>query len=176
MIAATNRDLSQLCATKMFREDLFFRLNVFPIECPPLRKRIDDLPILVKHFTDKFSKKAGKKINKISQKVINSLTVYHWPGDIRELENVIERAVILSTDNHLCNIDWLPDRHSTSIQQPMISLDELQINHIKNAIKMTNGRISGEKGAAKLLGISRTTLLSRMKKFNIKVERKTVDI
>ena len=110
VIAATNRDLQSEIANGAFREDLFYRLNVFPIQLPPLRKRKDDIPLLVNHFVRKYSTKVGKQIKTVSQKVMERLQTYHWPGNVRELENIIERAIIVCPDSCLKIGDWLPQK------------------------------------------------------------------
>ena len=116
VIAATNRNLKMAIEKKEFREDLYYRLNVFPIISPPLRERKEDIPVLVKHFLQKYEGKMGKKINDISPKVIDALMKYDWPGNIRELENLVERAMIISPGNTLEYGDWLPIAHTSLIQ------------------------------------------------------------
>jgi PAS domain S-box-containing protein len=166
VVAATNRDLEKAVRKGEFREDLYYRLNVFPIEVPPLRERKEDIPLLVNHFVNKYAAKTGKTIHKISQKVQDKLMQYNWPGNIRELENVIERAVILSENGRLIIGDWLPD-HNVSANNRIVTLEALERTHILNALEATNWRVSGDKGAAKLLGVKRTTLQARMKKLGI---------
>ena len=171
VIAATNRDLAAEKSAGSFREDLFYRLSVFPIESPPLRDRKEDIPLLVKHFVDKFSKKTGKKIDGIPESVITSLQQYHWPGNVRELENVIERSVILSPGGKLVvNEDHLRSSDSES-SAGICSLSELERRHILKALEASGGRVFGEKGAAKMLDINPQTLTSRMKKLGIKSRR-----
>ena len=167
IIAATNRNLQKEVEKGNFREDLYYRLNVFPIHCIPLRDRKEDIPLLVRHFCNKFETKVGKKITNIPQKVINQLQAYDFPGNIRELENFVERAIIISKKGKLEIGDWVPKSTTKKLSKKMLTLDEVQKNHIIEALKLTNWRISGEKGAAKLLGIKPTTLESRMKKLNI---------
>ena len=166
IIAATNRDLPEEINKGNFREDLFYRLNVFPIHVPPLRERREDIPLLVEHFIKKYEKKFGKKIGIITNKVMNELMTYHWAGNIRELENIVERAVILSRGNKLDLGDSLPKPLGTK-KNKFTTLSENEKAHILKALKFTNWRVSGEKGAAKLLGIKRTTLEARMKKLGI---------
>jgi PAS domain S-box-containing protein len=170
VIAATNRDLASLCQEGAFRYDLYYRLSVFPIKCPSLRDRIDDIPILVKHFMNMYSNKTGKNVSSIAKATIKALQSYHWPGNIRELANVIERAVILSPSNKLLLDDW-----ATNIPKPDANacqtLDELQIRHITQVLEQTNGKVSGINGAAIILGLKPTTLNARIKKLGIKIKR-----
>jgi transcriptional regulator with GAF, ATPase, and Fis domain len=168
IIAATNRDLEKEVEKGNFREDLFYRLNVVPILVPPLRQRSDDIPLLVKFFVQRFSQKVGKKIESISQSTLDKLCNYYWPGNVRELENVIERAVILSENNRLNLGNWLNHNGNGQITNPNIqSLNETEKIQIIKALKLTSWRVSGEKGAAKILGINPKTLESRMKKLEI---------
>ncbi len=170
VIAATNRNLQLAIEKKEFREDLFYRLNVFPITCPPLRDRKEDIPLLVKHFLQKFEGKMGKKITHVPGQVMDALCNYHWPGNIRELENLIERAMILSPGNELSYGEWLPSvKHTVNnLQGPLQKLEEVEKNHITEVLKQLNWKVSGEKGAAKFLGLNPTTLEARMKKLGIK--------
>ena len=165
VIAATNRDLEDAAQKGDFREDLFYRLNVFPIECPALRKRKEDIPLLVHHFVQKYGPKSGKSIEVVPQAVINSLQDYDWPGNVRELENMIERAVIISTGNELAWGDWLSQARDVSVATP--TLEELERKHIVDVLTQTHWRVSGDQGAAKILGLKRTTLESRMKRLGI---------
>lgn len=167
VIAATNRDLENLLASGKFREDLFYRLNVFPIKSPPLRERKEDISLLVKHFVMKYASKVGKNIEVIPQKIIDTLLEYHWPGNVRELENVIERAVIISRGNQLSMGDWLPRTADVSGNKHLSTLAEVQKAHIIEVLKSTGWRVSGERGAAKILGMKATTLEARMKKLGI---------
>jgi DNA-binding NtrC family response regulator/ligand-binding sensor domain-containing protein len=171
VIAATNRDLTNEIRQGNFREDLYYRLNVFPITIPPLRKRKEDIPILVNYFINKFGKKIGKQIESVSQNIIEAFQDYRWPGNVRELENIIERAVITSPDTKLVLSEGLPKQASKSTQSEISTLDENERQHILKALESTNWQVSGEKGAAKLLGIKRTTLEARMKKLNIEKKR-----
>lgn len=173
VIAATNRNLKIAIEKKEFREDLYYRLNVFPIISPPLRDRKEDIPLLVKHFLQKYEGKMGKKINVVSPKVIDALMVYDWPGNIRELENLVERAMIISPGNALEYGDWLPAGHSTINSDNKTSsnkLEDVEKEHIIEILKKVNWKVSGEKGAAKILGLNATTLEARMKKLGIKRE------
>ncbi len=166
--AATNRDLEKACEEGKFREDLYYRLNVFPIICPSLRSRRDDIPPLVNHFIQKYNLKAGKDINSVPQKAMNSLKNYHWPGNVRELENIIERAVVISDGELLQLGDWLSKKTGPASRKQVLNLDELQKNHILQILDMTHWRVRGKEGAAQLLGINPTTLESRMQKLGIK--------
>lgn len=171
VIAATNRNLQQAIENKEFREDLFYRLNVFPIFCPPLRERKDDIPLLVRHFCQKHEGKVGRKITQIPDEVMRSLEAYDWPGNIRELENVIERAMILSRGETLTYGDWIPSMSKASAAvAPSVKLGEVERDHIIEVLKKTGWKVSGEKGAAKILGLKPTTLEARMKKLGIKRE------
>jgi PAS domain S-box-containing protein len=167
IIAATNRDLEKAMEDGEFRSDLFYRLNVFPITTPPLRDRKEDIPLLVKHFMNKYSGRIGKKVDRVSHKVIDTLTLYEWPGNVRELENIIERAVIISRSNDLELGDWIPvkDKPNHNLQQ--MTLDQIERNHITKVLDITGWRVSGEKGAARILGLKPTTLEARMKKLGI---------
>ena len=168
IIAATNRNLSQEIKNGNFREDLYYRLNVFPITIPPLRKRKEDIPLLVNYFVNNFSKKVGKKIDTISQSMIEKLTEYNWPGNVRELENIIERAVITIEGNKLTLSEVLPKVTSNiSLEGESKTLEEVEREHIIRVLEKTNWQVSGDKGAAKILGMKRTTLEARMKKLNI---------
>ncbi|MBU2920528.1 PAS domain S-box protein [Winogradskyella psychrotolerans] len=169
VVAATNRNLKEEIAKKRFREDLFFRLNVFPINVPALRKRKDDIPLLVEHFVDKFNKDYGKTIKYIADESMNKLKLYDWPGNIRELENLIERATILSTEETL----FIPGFESSSqtvnpINKKDLSLDVAQRNHILHVLEQCKWKISGPDGASNLLQIKPSTLRDRMKKLDIK--------
>ena len=168
VIAATNRDLEEEVREGAFREDLFYRLNVFPVHVPPLRDRKDDIPILVEHFLRRYCKKTGRVIDVIPQKTMDKLQAYHWPGNVRELENIIERAVILSRGKRLELGDWFaaePDIPASDAE--IATLEELERNHILHVLKLTRWRVSGPKGAAKILDINPQTLVSRMKKLGI---------
>lgn len=168
VIAATNRDLEKEVEKGNFRQDLYYRLNVFPIQCPPLRDRKEDIPLLVSHFCKKLEPKVGKKITNIPQKVLDRLQEYHFPGNIRELENIIERAVILSRNGKLQIGDWNPSQRKAKVEESIPTLEQLNRQHIIKALKKTNWRVSGEEGAARLLGLKPTTLESRMKKMEIR--------
>ena len=171
IIAATNRNLKEAIAKREFREDLFYRLNVFQIVAPPLRKRKEDIPLLVKHFVKKYEGKMGKKINNIPNKVIEALMRYDWPGNIRELENKIERALILTRGDTLHYGDWIPKIgrgvHKGNGNPALFKMEDVEREHIINILNNTNWMVSGEKGAAKILGLNPNTLYSRMKKLGI---------
>ncbi len=166
VIAATNRNLEKAVEKGDFREDLYYRLNVFPVFVPPLRERKEDIPLLVNYFVKKYAAKTGRQIKETSEKVLNSLTEYNWPGNVRELENIIERAVVLCVGSRLVFGNWVPENKISSLEQ-IVSLEENERNHILKALEATNWRVSGENGAAKLLKMNRTTLESRMKKLAI---------
>jgi formate hydrogenlyase transcriptional activator len=172
VIAATNRNLQHAIEKKEFREDLYYRLNVFPIVCPPLRDRKEDIPLLVKHFCQKYEAKIGKKISTIEPKVMQALMEYDWPGNIRELENIIERAMILSGGDALEHGEWLPTGKvgMNGILPILSKLEDVEREHIIKTLKKTNWMVSGDKGAAKILGLNPTTLEARMKKMGIKRE------
>ncbi len=150
-----------------FRSDLVYRLNVFPISLPALRDRKEDIEPLVKHFVRKCCTKIGKAIETIPQQTLAAMVSYGWPGNIRELENVIERAVILSQGPSLELDDWSPLAGGPSGPTPVATLDQAQRAHIVEVLQLTGGKVSGERGAAALLGIKPTTLESRMKKLDI---------
>ena len=174
VIAATNRDLEQQSRTGHCRPDLYYRLNVFPIHLPALREREGDIPLLVQYFVRKFSANFSKKIDRIPERMMTALQRYPWPGNIRELEHVIERAVILSEGSKLEPIDWLSSAHSKAGEGKTLTLEEMERQHIVDVLNHTNWRVSGEKGAAKILGLNPTTLEARMKKLGIeRVKRET---
>jgi len=170
IVAATNRDLEKEVSKGKFRSDLFFRLNVFPIIVPPLRERNEDIPLLIKYFINKMSKKIGQTEKAISKKDLNVLQNYTWPGNVRELEHLIERSLILS-DGPILNFEnvftgFVPKE----IYDPETfkTLIELEKEHIIEALKISKGKITGENSAAQFLGINGKTLGSKMKKLNIK--------
>jgi transcriptional regulator with GAF, ATPase, and Fis domain len=172
VIAATNRDLQKEIAAGHFRADLFFRLNVFPILIPPLRERPEDIPLFIKHFTEKYSKRVGSPVRFVRNTDLTLLLQYHWPGNIRELEHIIERAVIISTGAYLEFSDFSAAQRTLGedYSEGFKSLHDMEREHILTALRLTNGRVSGERGAAKLLGINNKTLDSRIKKLEIKKE------
>jgi transcriptional regulator with GAF, ATPase, and Fis domain len=167
VIAATNRDLDKEVREGRFRSDLFYRLNVFPIQVPPLRDRQQDIQLLVSYFVKKFSATMGKKVESVSGTSMELLKNYPWPGNIRELEHVIERAVILSQGPELSLDDWMPKSSVASGVAPQTTLEDVERSHIISILNQTAWRVSGEKGAAKILGLNPTTLEARMKKLGI---------
>ncbi|MEG3129394.1 formate hydrogenlyase transcriptional activator FlhA [Pantoea cypripedii] len=176
LIAATNRDLKQMVSEREFRNDLYYRLNVFPIRLPPLRERPEDIPLLVKSLTFKIARRMNRNIDSIPAETLRTLRRMEWPGNVRELENVIERAVLLTRGNvlHLSlpEIDYRPRVESSEPVTPATEdhagEDEYQL--IMRVLKETNGVVAGPRGAAQRLGIKRTTLLSRMKRLGINKE------
>jgi transcriptional regulator with GAF, ATPase, and Fis domain/ABC-type uncharacterized transport system substrate-binding protein len=169
VIAATNRDLEKQVHEGFFREDLYYRLNVFPITVPPLRERPEDIPQLTRFFVEKSAKRLGKTIKFIPQNAMERLQEYRWPGNVRELQNVIERAVITSTESKLQLVDdlRLPDSDSNPGAETMKSLQEIETRHIVRVLEKTNWRIDGPKGAAMILKVNPSTLRSRMRKLRI---------
>jgi formate hydrogenlyase transcriptional activator len=171
VLAATNRNLNAAVNDGSFREDLFYRLNVFPIRMPALRERTDDIPILAEYLIDRYAKRLGKRITKISKKTLDLLQAYHWPGNIRELQNVIERAVILSDgETFVVDETWFaPVSPKSAVPAiPMFAnLVEQEKDLIENALREARGRVSGPTGAAAKLGIPRQTLESKIRKLGI---------
>ena len=167
VIAATNRDLMKMVNEGEFRDDLYYRLSVFPLSLPALRNRNKDIPLLVQWFVNRFTKKLGKRIDLIPQDVMDSLQSYAWPGNIRELENVIERAVILTSGSSLV-IQDLAGPGQTSRSSEPITLENMEKAHITQMLEQTNWLISGDRGAAAILGLHPNTLRSRMQKLGIK--------
>jgi len=169
LIAATNRDLPAAVAAGTFRQDLFFRLNVFPISVPSLRERVDDIPLLVEYFVGRFAKEAGKTIRHIGKDTLKQLQDYYWPGNIRELQNVVERAVILSeADTFVVDESWLQtESDGSSPKRGLSELDDREVEMIEAALAETHGRISGPTGAAAKLGIPRQTLESKIRRLGI---------
>ena len=169
VIAATNRDLSTALADGEFREDLYYRINVFPIHCPPLRERREDIPLLVHHFLAKHCKTIGTTVKEVSKRRMKQLVDSDWPGNVRELENVIQRAVVLSEGREL-EIHEATSREAHTrkdVGHSLESLDELEHRHILTVLQTTNWVISGPKGAAKILGMHPNTLRSRMGRLGI---------
>lgn len=184
VIAATNRDLWQMVEDRQFRSDLFYRLNVFPLELPPLRDRPEDIPLLAKHFTQKMARHMNRAIDAIPTEALRQLMSWDWPGNVRELENVIERAVLLTRGNSLnlhLNVRQsrlLPTLNEDSaLRSSMAQLlhpttpenDEEERQRIVQVLRETNGIVAGPRGAATRLGMKRTTLLSRMQRLGISV-------
>jgi formate hydrogenlyase transcriptional activator len=184
LIAATNRDLTAMVEAQKFRSDLFFRLNVFPIEVPPLCERPEDIPLLVRHFAEEFSRRMNKNIETISSETMNALCQYHWPGNIRELQNVIERAIILSSGPSLRvpvaelqpptmagpAVDDASPSPTRRVRVRSI-LTDVDRNQIIRAIKEAGGQVGGPRGAAARLGLKRTTFITRMKKLGISSDK-----
>jgi len=171
LIAATNRDLRQMVEQQKFREDLFYRLNVFPIDVPALRERSEDIPLLVNHFAQRFARQMNRTIETIPAETMAALKRYPWPGNIRELQNVIERAVIVcETETLVIDENWL-SRESAKVQPLSRSLSEELVarekERIEAALAETRGRVSGPSGAATKLGIPRSTLDSKIRSLKI---------
>jgi formate hydrogenlyase transcriptional activator len=176
VIAATNRDLSAAVASGTFREDLYYRLNVFPLDVPPLRARGADIPLLVEYFIDRYARKAGKSIRRIDKKTLQLLQSYPWPGNIRELQNVIERSVIVSeAESFTIDESWLSQRpvNTKSGNKPFLSekVAATEKEMIEEALRESQGRIFGPSGAAAKLGIARSTLESKIRSLNIDKNR-----
>jgi transcriptional regulator with GAF, ATPase, and Fis domain len=175
VVAATNRDLKAAISEARFRDDLFYRLNVFPIEVPPLRERKEDIPLLVEYFVDRYTSQAGKKITGIAKKSMELLQSYKWPGNIRELQNVIERSVIISDSENLCiDESWFAGPAGTpdaAIQPFAEKLASQEREMIESALAESNGRVSGPRGAAAKLGIPQSTLDSKIKALKINKQR-----
>ncbi|HKV64484.1 MAG TPA: sigma 54-interacting transcriptional regulator [Candidatus Acidoferrum sp.] len=189
VVAATNQDLAKLVSDRAFRSDLFYRLNVFPIQIPALRERAEDLPLLVRYFVQRFSRQLNKGVEYIPAEAMDALIHYSWPGNVRELENLIERAVLLSPGKELripfaelkssalaatagadssSSFTSLTSSTSSTSSSPISTLEETERQHILRALKQTQWRIAGPKGAAVLLDIKRTTLQARMRKLGIR--------
>jgi PAS domain S-box-containing protein len=180
VIAATNRDLAKAAAEGSFRQDLYYRLNVFPVLVPPLRERQEDIPLLVHYFVGRYAAKIGRKITRLSENALSRLVAYPWPGNVRELENVIERAVILSAGPELeIGPEVLPAVAPPSVQPVPLpagaevateaaTLEDVERNHILATLKRTNWRIDGPNGAARILKLHPSTLRSRIQKLGIR--------
>jgi formate hydrogenlyase transcriptional activator len=161
VVAATNQDLTGLIAEKQFRMDLYYRLNVFPIELPPLRRRAEDIPLLVAHFVHKYAGRMSKQISYIARQSMDSLTRYPWPGNIRELQNFIERAVVL-TRGEVLQIPGLPTLPASRTEP--VTLVDAERDHILKALDESNWVVGGKCGAAARLGVKRTTLIDKIRK------------
>lgn len=188
VVAATNLDLSKLVAQRSFRNDLYYRLNVFPIQIPALRERHEDIPLLVRYFVQRFSRSLNKEVQYIPADAMEALERYSWPGNVRELENLIERAVLLSPGKELriplselkddsglaaasgadASSPFTSQASPSSLSSSISTLEEAERQHILRALKQTQWRIAGPKGAATLLGMKRTTLQARMRKLGIR--------
>jgi len=170
VIAATHRDLKQMVEEGTFRSDLYYRLHVFPLTVPPLRDRCEDIPLIVRHFVDKYSQRMSRLIETISDRTMEVLTNYAWPGNVRELQNFIERSVILSPGTSLrAPLDELTQETVHAAQAPLSTLEEMEREHVLRALKESNWVTGGPKGAAAKLGMKRTTLAYRIRKLGIAV-------
>ncbi|QHV99761.1 sigma-54-dependent transcriptional regulator [Spirosoma endbachense] len=167
VIAATNRNLENEIREGRFREDLYYRLNVFPLQSPPLRERKEDIPLLVQHFCAKHGPSIGRKIEVITQDVMDALIAYNWPGNIRELENIVERSLIISSGRRLELGEWLLRKGTLDKKLGPITLEECEKAHILSVLEMTRWKVSGKNGAAAILDVIPTTLESKMKKLGI---------
>jgi formate hydrogenlyase transcriptional activator len=188
LIAATNRDLKTMVEEQRFRSDLYYRLNVFPIRVPSLRERKEDIPLLVRHFVKEFSRRNHRVIDTIPSETMQALISYHWPGNIRELQNVIERAVIISRGPvlNVALAELTPDvssppvpivtsANSASHESLQEMLEETERNQILRALEDANGVVAGPNGAAARLGVKRSTLQLRMQRLGIRLSRTAVD-
>ena len=172
VVAATNQDLWGMVQEKKFRADLYYRLNVFPIRLPPLRERGDDIPLLIEHFVEMFARRQGKSIERIPDEVMEALTRYSWPGNIRELQNFIERSVILTSGSELRAP--IADLAESEIQLDDVrTLEDANRAHIKATLCETKWVVGGPNGAAARLGMHRTTLIAKMQKLGI--SRETIE-
>jgi PAS domain S-box-containing protein len=168
VIAATNRDLHSAIAAGAFRADLFYRLNVFPIELPPLRERKEDIPLLVNYFVNRYAQRAGKKIDTIRKKSIEALQEYSWPGNVRELQNVIERSlIIVDTNEFSVDKNWLSHEFRSSPSAAPIGGISTEREQIESILARTKGKVSGRDGAAAILGIPASTLESKIRALRI---------
>lgn len=177
VIAATNQDLDKKVAEGHFRADLYYRLNVYPITVPPLRRRLGDISLLVEHFVPMIASRIGKTIDRVQAGALEALKAYDWPGNVRELKNVLERAIITSTDSVLrLPLEFGPQTDEarppaaseSTHDSPMDTLEAVERRHILTVLETVKWRISGDKGAAKILGVNPSTLRSRLKKLNIR--------
>ena len=181
VIAATNRDLETAIAAGTFRSDLYYRLNVFPIEMPSLRNRSEDIPMLVEYFIDHYAKKVGKTIHRINRKSLQLLQSYTWPGNVRELQNVIERSVIVcDSENFSVDENWLSRQPPRGEMKGRLELSQELVAHekaiIEAALRESAGRVSGPSGAAAKLGIPGSTLETKIRSLKINKNRfKTAD-
>jgi transcriptional regulator with GAF, ATPase, and Fis domain len=177
LISATNRDLEKEVAEGCFRSDLFYRLNVFPIRVPPLRERPGDIPVLVDYFLAQFQRKLGKSLKGVTPETLDQLQRYAWPGNIRELQNVLERACVLATGPVVALGETLRSSTpgvaaaSSGAPTPLLTLEESERAHIRRALAAADGRVHGPNGAAELLGINPSTLRSRMQKLGVTSKR-----
>ena len=171
VVAATHRNLEEMIAENLFRSDLFYRLNVFPVETPPLRERPDDIPLLVRHFVRKFADQMSKRVDAISSEAMTALMQYSWPGNVRELQNIVERAVVVHERGKLTiRQSWLAGGSFGSVssaQIPAVSFSQGDRDMIGLALAKAKGRVSGPAGAAAMLGVPPSTLESRIRSLNI---------
>ena len=167
LVAATNRDLAHMVGDKEFRSDLYYRLNVFPITIPPLRERPEDIPLLVRYFAQQYAQRMHKRIETIGAETLTALAHYPWPGNIRELENLIERSVILSQGPDLRVSVGELKLQAPAAPNGVATLETAEREHILRALRETDGVIGGPSGAAARLGMKRTTLQSRMRKLGL---------
>jgi len=175
VIAATNQDLWRMVEEKKFRADLYYRLSVFPISLPPLRERKDDIPLLVEHFVRKFSRQMGKPILEIPHEVMDILRGYHWQGNIRELQNFVERSVLMTQGRVLSpRVAELKLLMQSAVSAPSQTLSDAERAHILETLKETDWVIGGRGGAAARLGLPRTTLISRMQKLGISYKQSSL--
>jgi len=177
VIAATNRNLPQMVARRQFREDLYYRLNVFPVVLPPLRERVDDIPLMVRAFLRRYARQAGKRIQDVSPEAMWRLLAYKWPGNVRELQNVIERAVVFARGDVL-DVDALPDLSAAPSPlaasnalpndgAPPRTIAEVERSYVEQVLMETRWVIEGENGAARRLGLHPNTLRSRLKRWGV---------
>jgi formate hydrogenlyase transcriptional activator len=169
LIAATHRDLAAMVRQATFREDLYYRLKVFPIDVPPLRQRIEDIPKLVWHFTELYARRMNKRIDEIPSEIMDALVRYRWPGNVRELQNFIERAVILSPRAILRapTSELEPFSVHKGSNLPITGLEEVERDHIVRALEASNWVVGGRNGAAERLGMKRTSLVYKMRKLRV---------
>jgi len=171
LITATNINLLKMAKKGRFREDLYYRLNVFPITVPPLRERENDIPLLAYYLLKEYTKKSKRSLKKIAKTEMDKLLEYHWPGNVRELRNVIERAVILSPKSYLILPDLVGDNKEHINERTAVVLDEVVRDHILWALEQTGNRINGKNSTSQLLKINPSTLRFKMKKLGIFIDR-----
>jgi len=168
VIAATHRDLKKMVEEGTFRSDLYYRLHVFPLTVPPLRDRREDIPLIVRHFVDKYAKRMNRRIDTIPARTMEVFASYSWPGNVRELQNFIERAVILSPGNSLrAPLGELKQSPTQASPTNLSTLEEMEREHVLRALRESNWVTGGPHGAAARLGMKRTTLAYRVRKLKI---------